>query len=96
QLSIHDDNLNVHFSCPIFDNIGLIIRVQDSKHTKKTACNALISRARLLTFRTSSAQYSYLLNLIKHHDSIMYRNDIVKLDYQDDKGFFIYLFVMGK
>ncbi|CAG8832987.1 30624_t:CDS:2, partial [Racocetra persica] len=86
QLSIHDNNLNVHFSCLIFDNIGLIIRVQDSKHAKKTAHNALMSEARLLTFGISSAQYSYLLNLIEYHDSIMYRNDVVKLDHQDDSA----------
>jgi hypothetical protein len=84
QLSIHDNNLNIHFSCPIFDNVGPVIRVQDPKHAKKTARNALMSGARLLTFGISSARYSHLLKLIGRHDSIMYRNDVIKLDRQDD------------
>ncbi|GES74758.1 hypothetical protein GLOIN_2v1772310 [Rhizophagus clarus] len=84
QLSIHDDNLNIHFSCPIFNNVGPIIRVQDPKHVKKTARNALMSGARLLTFGNSSARYSHFLNLIGRYDSILYRNDVIKLDRQDD------------
>jgi hypothetical protein len=84
QLSIHDDNLNIHFSYPIFDNVGPIIRIQDPKHAKKTVRNALMSGARLLTFGTTSARYSHLLSLIGCYDSIMYKNDIIKLDRQDD------------
>ncbi|PKB96771.1 hypothetical protein RhiirA5_434269, partial [Rhizophagus irregularis] len=84
QLSIRDNSLNIHFSCPIFNNVGPIIRVQDPKHAKKTARNALMSGARLLTFGNSSAQYSHFLNLIGRHDSIMYKNDVIKLDRQDD------------
>ncbi|RIA87788.1 hypothetical protein C1645_877805 [Glomus cerebriforme] len=84
QLSIHDDNLNIHFSCPIFDNVGPIIRIQDPKYAKKTARNAIMSGARLLTFGTSAAQYLHFLNLIGRHDSIMYKNDVIKLDRQDD------------
>jgi hypothetical protein len=33
-LSIRDDNLNINFTCPIFD-IGPVVRVQDLKHVKK-------------------------------------------------------------
>jgi hypothetical protein len=84
QLSIRDNSLNIHFSCPIFNNVGPIIRVQDPKHAKKTARNALMSGARLLTFGNSSARYSHFLNLIGRHDSIMYKNDVIKLDRQDD------------
>ncbi|CAB4415318.1 unnamed protein product [Rhizophagus irregularis] len=84
QLSIHDDNLNIHFSCPLFDSVGPIIRIQDPKHAKKTARNAVMSGARLLTFETTSAQYSHFLSLIGRHDSIMYKNDVIKLDRQDD------------
>ena len=84
RLSIREPSLNIHFSCPIFDKIGPIIRVQDPKHAKKTARNAIISGARLLTFGTSSVRYDHLLTLIKQHDSIMYKNDVIKLDKQDD------------
>ncbi|PKB94761.1 hypothetical protein RhiirA5_264584, partial [Rhizophagus irregularis] len=58
--------------------------VQDPKHAKKTARNAIISGARLLTFGISSVRYDHLLTLIKQHDSIMYKNDVIKLDKQDD------------
>ncbi|PKC56609.1 hypothetical protein RhiirA1_500421 [Rhizophagus irregularis] len=54
RLSIHELSLNIHFSCPIFDNIGPIVWVQDLKHAKKTARNAIFSGAWLLTFGTSS------------------------------------------
>jgi hypothetical protein len=83
RLSVRDDNLNINFTCPIFD-IGPVIRIQDPKHAKKTARNAVMSGARLLTFGTSFANYSHFLNLIEHHDAIMYKMDVIKLDRQDD------------
>ena len=43
-----------------------------------------MSGARLLTFGTTSAQYSHFLSLIGRYDSIMYKNDVIKLDRQDD------------
>ncbi|GET63656.1 hypothetical protein GLOIN_2v1427013 [Rhizophagus irregularis DAOM 181602=DAOM 197198] len=84
RLFIREPTLNINFSCPIFDKIGPVVRVQDPKHAKKTARNAIISGARLLTFGISSVRYDHLLTLIKQHDSIMYKNDVIKLDKQDD------------
>ncbi|EXX78932.1 hypothetical protein RirG_010490 [Rhizophagus irregularis DAOM 197198w] len=84
RLFIREPSLNIHFSCPVFDNVGPIVRVQDPKHAKKTARNAIISGARLLTFGTSSVRYDHFLTLINQHDSIMYKNDVIKLDKQDD------------
>jgi hypothetical protein len=80
KLSIHEDNLNIHFSCPVFEQIGPVVRVQDPKHAKKTARNAAISGARLLTFGNTSVQYSNFLQLINRHDSVMFKNNVIKLD----------------
>ncbi|CAG8813637.1 22341_t:CDS:1, partial [Gigaspora rosea] len=49
-----------------------------------TARNAVMSGARLLTFGQSSARFQHFLNLINRYDSIMYKNDIIKLDRQDN------------
>lgn len=76
--------MNIHFSCPIFEQIGPVVRVQDPKHAKKTARNAAMSGARLLTFGKTSVQYSSFLQLINRHDSVMFKNDVIKLDRQDD------------
>ncbi|POG69476.1 hypothetical protein GLOIN_2v1427013, partial [Rhizophagus irregularis DAOM 181602=DAOM 197198] len=84
RLFIREPTLNINFSCPIFDKIGPVVRVQDPKHAKKTARKAIISGAQLLTFGISSVRYDHLLTLIKQHDSIMYKNDVIKLDKQDD------------
>jgi hypothetical protein len=84
RLSVREQSLNIHFSCPIFDNIGPIVRVQDPKHAKKTARNAIISGARLLTFGKSSVRYDHLLSLVNQPNSIIYKNDVIKLDKQDD------------
>lgn len=84
KLTICESDLNINFSCPILDGVGPIIRVQDPKHAKKTARNAIMSGARLLTFGKSSARFQHFLNLISRHDSIMYKNDVIKLDRQDD------------
>ncbi len=43
-----------------------------------------MSRAWLLTFGNSSAQFDHFLQLINQHDSILYKNDIINLDRQDD------------
>ncbi|RIB05663.1 hypothetical protein C2G38_2219046 [Gigaspora rosea] len=67
KLIVKEPTLNINFSCPIFDNIGPVIRIQDPKHAKKTARNAIMSGARLLTL-----------------DSVMFKNDVIKLDRQDD------------
>jgi hypothetical protein len=84
RLSICNSTLNINFSCPIFESIGPIIPVQDPKHAKKTARNAIMSGARLLIFGNSSIRYDHLLEQVNHYDSIMYKNDVIKLDRQDD------------
>ena len=43
-----------------------------------------MSGARLLTFGNSSARFDNFLQLINRHDSILYKNDVIKLDRQDD------------
>ncbi|CAB4438414.1 unnamed protein product [Rhizophagus irregularis] len=84
RLSIYNSTLNINFSCPIFESIGPIIPVQGPKHAKKTARNAIMSGARLLTFGNSSVRYDQLLEQVNRHDSVMYKNDVIKLDRQDD------------
>ncbi|PKC08011.1 hypothetical protein RhiirA5_417479 [Rhizophagus irregularis] len=42
---VREPSLNINFSCPILDEVGPIIRVQDPKHAKKTARNAIMSGA---------------------------------------------------
>ncbi|PKC01118.1 hypothetical protein RhiirA5_298692 [Rhizophagus irregularis] len=76
--------LKINFSCPIFERVGPVIRVQDLKYAKKTARNAIMSGARLLTFGNSSARFDHFLQLINQHNSILYKNDVIKLDRQDD------------
>lgn len=43
-----------------------------------------MSGARLLTFGNSSAWYDHFLQLINQNSSILYKNDVIKLDRQDD------------
>ncbi|CAG8847277.1 8625_t:CDS:2, partial [Gigaspora margarita] len=64
KLIVKEPYLNINFLCPIFDHIGPVIHVQDSKYAKKIARNAIMSRACLLTFGNSSAQYNHFLQLI--------------------------------
>ncbi|PKB99047.1 hypothetical protein RhiirA5_430362 [Rhizophagus irregularis] len=53
-----------------------------------------MSDTRLLTFGNSSVRYDQLFEQVNCHDSVMYKNDIMlKLK---DKGFFVYLFIMGE
>jgi hypothetical protein len=84
KLIIKEPQFNINFSCLIFDHVGPVIRIQDPKHVKKTARNAIMSGARLLTFGNSSVRYDHLLQLINQHNSILYKNDIINLDRQDD------------
>ena len=84
KLSVIEPQLKINFSCPIFDYVGPVIRVQDPKHAKKTARNAIMSGARLLTLGNFSARFDHFLQLINQHDSILYKNDVIKLDRQDD------------
>ncbi|CAG8591423.1 21301_t:CDS:2 [Gigaspora rosea] len=55
KLIVKEPYLNINFSCSIFDQIGPVIHVQDPKHAKKIARNAIMSGAHLLTFGNSSA-----------------------------------------
>ncbi|CAB4433755.1 unnamed protein product [Rhizophagus irregularis] len=84
KLIIKEPQFNINFSCPIFNNVGPVVRIQDPKHAKKTARNAIMSGARLLTFGNSSARFDHFLQLINQYDSIMYKNDVINLDRQDD------------
>ena len=84
RLTVIEPQLNVKFSCPIFNCVGPVIRVQDPKHAKKTARNAVMSGARLLTFGNSSARFDHFLQLIHQHNSVLYKNDVINLDRQDD------------
>lgn len=43
-----------------------------------------MSGARLLTFGNSSARFDHFLQLINQYDSIMYKNDVINLERQDD------------
>jgi len=84
KLKVIEPQLKINFSCPIFECVGPVIRVQDPKHAKKTARNAIMSGARLLTFGNSSVRFDHFLQLINQHNSILYKNDVIKLDRQDD------------
>jgi hypothetical protein len=82
---IFEDKLyNIKFTCPVFPNIGPIIRIQDSKHGKKSGRNALFSGARLLTLGTGTARYDQILKLSKMPDSVLYKRDVENADHQDD------------
>ncbi|RIB27779.1 hypothetical protein C2G38_2029110 [Gigaspora rosea] len=63
RLGITEVIQDVSFSCSILDGIGPIIRVQDPKYAKKTAQNAIMSGARLLTFGNSSVWFQHFLYL---------------------------------
>ncbi|RGB24991.1 hypothetical protein C1646_611813, partial [Rhizophagus diaphanus] len=58
--------------------------VQDPKHAKKTSRNAIMSGAQLLTFGNLTVQFEQLLKLSYIPNSVMYRQDVIKLDRQDD------------
>ena len=82
---IFEDKLyNVKFICPVFPQIGPVIRIQDSKHGKKSGRNALFSGARLLTLGTGTARYDQILILSRMPDSVLYKRDVENTDRQDD------------
>ncbi|RHZ90226.1 hypothetical protein Glove_2g65 [Diversispora epigaea] len=84
KIEIIDSTLNINFSCPILSNIGPVIRIQDPKHAKKTARNIIMSGARVLTFGKYIANFEHFLNLVNSPTSVLYKNDVIKLDRQDD------------
>jgi len=75
---------NIDFNCPIFPNVGPVIRIQDPKHAKKTGRNAAMSGARVLTLNRSTVGFGHFAKLLIHSESPMYKSDIYKLDRQDD------------
>jgi hypothetical protein len=84
RLRISYNPYNIDFSCPIFPNIGPVIRVQDPKHGKKTGRNAAMSGARVLTLNRSTVGFGHFTKLLTHPESPMYNCDVYKLDRQDD------------
>jgi hypothetical protein len=82
---IFEDKLySIKFMCPIIPNVGPIIRIQDSKHGKKSGRNALFSGARLLTLGTGTARYDQIFGFSKMPDSVLYKHDVKNADRQDD------------
>ena len=82
---IFEDKLyNIKFTCPVFPNVGPVIRIQDSKHGKKSGRNALFSGARLLTLGNGTARYDQILKLSKMPNSVLYKRDVENADRQDD------------
>ncbi|RHZ45219.1 hypothetical protein Glove_683g1 [Diversispora epigaea] len=86
KIEIIDSTLNINFSCLILSNIGPVIRIQDPKHAKKTARNIIMSGARVLTFGKHIANFEHFLNLVNSPTSVLYKNDVIKLDRQDDRA----------
>lgn len=84
RLQMIDTRFEVTFSCPILPSIGPVVRVQDPKHAKKTCRNVIMSGARVLSLGRSTARFNHFLHLSQRTDSIMYKQDVVKLDRQDD------------
>ena len=84
RLQMIDTRFEVTFSCPILPSIGLVVRVQDPKHAKKTCWNIIMSGARVLSLGRSTARFNHFLHLSQWTDSIIYKQDVVKLDRQDD------------
>ena len=84
KIEIIDKLLNINFSCPVFSNVGPVIRIQDPKHAKKTARNVVMSGARVLAFGKYIANFEHFLKLVNLPTSVLYKNDVIKLDRQDD------------
>ncbi|RHZ82106.1 hypothetical protein Glove_114g59 [Diversispora epigaea] len=84
KVEIIDKTLNINFNCPVFSNIGPVLRIQDPKHVKKTARNVVMSGARVLTFGKHIACFEHFLKLVNLPNSVLYNGDVIKLDRQDD------------
>jgi len=84
RLQLIDTRFDVIFSCPILPSVGPVVRIQDLKHGKKTCRNVIMSGARVLSLGRSTACFEHFLRISKRLDSIMYKQDVVKLDRQDD------------
>ncbi|RHZ88487.1 hypothetical protein Glove_22g143 [Diversispora epigaea] len=84
KIEITNRLLNINFSCPVFFNVGPVIQVQNPKHAKKTARNIVMSGARVLTFGQNIINFEHFLQLVNLPSSVLFKNDIIKLDRQDD------------
>jgi hypothetical protein len=88
RFSVCYKEYGIDFNCPIFPNVGPVIRVQDPNHGRKTARNVCMSGARLLSFGNSTVHYGQLFTLCQQPESILYKQDVIKLDRQDDDAAF--------
>ncbi|PKC72713.1 hypothetical protein RhiirA1_389574 [Rhizophagus irregularis] len=84
RLQMIDTRFDITFSCPIIPSVGPVLRVQGSKHAKKTCQNVIMSGAQVLSFGRSTARFDHFLLISQRLDSVMYKQDVVKLDRQDD------------
>ena len=84
RLQLIDTRFDVIFSCPILPSVGPVLRVQDPKHAKKTCRNVIMSGARVLSLGRSTARFDHFLHISQRLDSVMYKQDVIKLDRQDD------------
>ncbi|PKB98260.1 hypothetical protein RhiirA5_431673 [Rhizophagus irregularis] len=90
EIKIKDDTLNINFRCPIYPNIGPVLRVQDPKHAKKTARNSVMSGARVLTFDDGAAYRAFYFHNLAQ---CLNNQNETKEGYE---GFFVYLFILGE
>ncbi|CAB4434860.1 unnamed protein product [Rhizophagus irregularis] len=89
----------INFNCPIFHKVGPVIRIQDPKHGKKTARNAVIFDDSIMFKRD-------VIGLDRQDDNAAYRVFCLKnleqiLDEKknlpfEQRGLFVYLFIMGE
>src|SRR4051812_19201125 len=82
-LEFKDSFYKVNFKALIFNNQP-IVRVQNVKHTKKTAKNQIHYGTRLITFGTSTVHYNQLCDLVKKENSVLCIRDVYNVDKQDD------------
>ena len=78
-----DSFYNVHFKVPIINGKPLV-RIQDSKHAKKTARNQLFTGAQLLSLGIDTARYDQLYQLAHRDEHILLKRDVLNVDKQDD------------
>lgn len=87
--------MNINFRCLIFPNISSILKIQDPKHAKKTACNVMMSGVWVLTFGKSTVCFKQFLKLADFPTSVMFKHDVIKLNRQDDGAAYrVFVFVI--
>jgi hypothetical protein len=60
--------------------------LQDAKHAAKTACNNVTTGAKLLILGNYTAMYSQVRKAAFTHNGLLYRQDVEKVDRQDDNA----------